>query len=139
MVSYLRHQARGYVFSAALPPGQAAAALEAFNVIEDEAWRVAAVKRNARTFIDGLRSRGLDTLQTETAIVPVVCGEDELAYQMTRACQRDGLFVLPVVSPAVPAGQARLRATVTAAHTEEEIASALEIFERAGKTTGVIS
>jgi len=139
MVSYLRHQARGYVFSAALPPGQAAAALEAFKVIEDEAWRVAAVKRNARQFIDGLKSRGLDTLQTETAVVPVVCGEDELAYRMTRACQRDGLFVLPVVSPAVPAGLARLRATVTAAHTEEEIASALEIFERAGKRTGVIS
>jgi glycine C-acetyltransferase len=138
MVTYLRHQARGYVFSAALPPPQAAAALEAFNVIEDEPWRVAAVRRNARRFIDGLKSRGLDTLRTETAVVPVVCGEDETAYRMTSACQRDGLFVLPVVSPAVPAGLARLRATVTAAHTEAEIDSALDVFERAGKSTGVI-
>lgn len=138
MVRYLRHQARGYVFSAALPPAQAAAALEAFRVIEDEPWRVDAVRRNARQFIDGLKARGLNTLHTQTAIVPVVCGKDETAYRMTSACQRDGLFVLPVVSPAVPAGLARLRATVTAAHTEDEIDNALDIFERAGKSTGVI-
>ena len=139
MVSYLRHQARGYVFSAALPPAQAAAALEAFEVIEDEPWRVEALRRNSRQFIDGLRSRGLDTLYTQTAIVPILCGEDEAAYRMTSACQHDGLFVLPVVSPAVPAGLARLRATVTAAHTEDEISGALDIFERAGKHSGVIS
>ncbi len=138
LVSYLRHQARGYVFSAALPPAQAAAALEAFRVIEDEPWRVDAVRSNARVFIDGLKNRGLDTLHTQTAVVPIVCGEDEKAFRMTSACQQDGLFVLPVVSPAVPAGLARLRATVTAAHTKEEIDSALDVFERAGKSTGVI-
>jgi 8-amino-7-oxononanoate synthase len=138
MVRYLRHVARGYVFSAALPPAQAAAALEAFRVIEDEPWRVDAVRRNSRQFIDGLKARGLNTLHTQTAIVPVVCGEDETAYRMTSACQRDGLFVLPVVSPAVPAGLARLRATVTAAHTQDEIDNALDVFERAGKSTGVI-
>ena len=139
MVSYLRHQARGYVFSAALPPAQAAAALEAFEVIDAEPWRVEALRRNSRQFIDGLRRRGLDTLNTQTAIVPILCGEDEAAYRMTSACQNDALFVLPVVSPAVPAGLARLRATVTAAHTRDEISSALDIFERAGKHSGVIS
>lgn len=138
LIRYLRHQARGYVFSAALPPAQAAAALEAFRVIEDEPWRVDAVRDNARLFIDGLKNRGLDTLDTQTAVVPIVCGKDEKAFQMTSACQQDGLFVLPVVSPAVPAGLARLRATVTAAHTKEEIESALNVFERAGKRTGVI-
>jgi 8-amino-7-oxononanoate synthase len=138
LVSYLRHQARGYVFSAALPPAQAAAALEAFRVIEDEPWRVDAVQSNADLFINGLKSRGLDTLHTQTAVVPIVCGEDETAFRMTSACQREGLFVLPVVSPAVPVGLARLRATVTAAHTKEEIDSALDVFERAGKSSGVI-
>jgi 8-amino-7-oxononanoate synthase len=138
LVSYLRHQARGYIFSAALPPAQAAAALESFRVIEDEPWRVATVRSNARFFIDGLKDRGLDTLRTQTAVVPIVCGEDETAFRMTRACHRDGLFVLPVVSPAVPVGLARLRATVTAAHTREEIDDALDVFERAGKATGVI-
>jgi 8-amino-7-oxononanoate synthase len=138
MVSFLRHQARGYIFSAALPPAQAAAALEAFRVIEDEPWRVSAVQRNARQFIEGLKGRGLNTLRTQTAVVPIVCGEDEAAYRMTSACQQEGLFVLPVVSPAVPAGLARLRATVTASHTEEEIDRALDVFERAGKSTGVI-
>ena len=138
LIKYLRHQSRAYIFSAALPPAQAAAALEGFHVIEDEPWRVQAVQRNARHFIDAIRERGLDTLQTRTAIVPVFCGTDERAFQMTAEAQRQDIFVLPVVSPAVPEGQARLRATVTAAHTAEEIDQASEVFAQAGRKVGVI-
>jgi glycine C-acetyltransferase len=57
---------------------------------------------------------------------------------MTKLCQAENIFVLPVVSPAVPAGLARLRANVTADHSEEDIAYALDVFERAGKAVGVI-
>jgi glycine C-acetyltransferase len=138
VIKYLRHQSRAYIFSAALPPAQAAAALEGFRVIEDEPWRVQAVQRNARHFIDSIRQRGLDTLHTRTAIVPVLCGTDERAFQMTAEAQRQDIFVLPVVSPAVPEGQARLRATVTAAHTAEEIDQASEVFAQAGRKVGVI-
>jgi len=138
LIKYLRHQSRAYIFSAALPPAQAAAALEGFHVIEDEPWRVQAVQRNARHFIEAIRERGLDTLQTRTAIVPVLCGTDERAFQMTAEAQRQDIFVLPVVSPAVPEGQARLRATVTAAHTAEEIDQASEVFAQAGRKVGVI-
>jgi glycine C-acetyltransferase len=138
LVKYLRHQSRAYIFSAALPPAQAAAALEGFRVIEDEPWRVQAVQRNAKHFIESVRSRGLDTLQTRTAIVPVLCGTDERAFQMTAEAHRQDIFVLPVVSPAVPEGMARLRATVTAAHTPEEIDRASEVFAQAGRQVGVI-
>ena len=138
LIEYLRHASRAYIFSAALPPAQAAAAKASFEVILDEPWRVDKLRANAQQFIDGLKKRGFDTLYTSTAIVPVICGEDEIAYMMTREAQHQGVFVLPVVSPAVAPGLARLRATVTAAHEPEEIEHAMNVVEEAGKKIGVI-
>ncbi len=138
LIEYLRHATRAYIFSAALTPAQAAAAKAAFDVILDEPWRVEKLRANGRQFIAGLQRRGFDTLLTETAIVPVVCGEDEAAYAMTRECQHRDVFVLPVVSPAVAPGLARLRATVTAAHEPQEIEQAMDIIEQAGQIVGVL-
>jgi glycine C-acetyltransferase len=138
LITYLRHQSRAYIFSAALPPAQTAAALEAFRVIADEPWRVQAVQRNAAHFIRSVRAQGLDTLRTETAIVPVLCGTDDRAFRMTSEAHKRDIFVLPVVSPAVPEGLARLRATVTAAHEPEEIETAANVFAEAGRTVGIL-
>jgi glycine C-acetyltransferase len=138
LVNLLRHASRAYIFSAALPPAQAAAAKASFEVILDEPWRVEKLNANTSQFINGLKERGFDTLYTETAIVPVVCGSDEVAYTMTRMAQSQDIFVLPVVSPAVPPGLARLRATITAAHETDEIEHAMEIIEEAGKQIGII-
>ncbi len=138
LISYLRHASRAYIFSAALPPAQAAAAKAAFEVILEEPWRIQKLRANANQFIRGLRERGFDTMLTETAIVPILCGSDEAAFAMTRAAQRKGIFVLPVVSPAVPPGLARLRATVTAAHEAHEIESAMDIIEKAGWEVGIL-
>ncbi len=138
LINYLRHASRAYIFSAALPPAQTAAANEAFKVILDEPWRVEKLRRNSELFIKGLRSAGFDTMLTTTAIVPVLCGSDEQAFEMTREAQHHGVFVLPVVSPAVPEGLARLRATVTAAHEPEEIEGAMDVIITAGKKIGII-
>jgi len=138
LINYLRHASRAYIFSAALPPAQAAAAKAAFEVILDEPWRIEKVNQNSRQFIQGLQQRGFNTLDTTTAIVPVVCGEDEIAYQMTRLAQHQDVFVLPVVSPAVPPALARLRATVTAAHEPDEIEHAMDVIAQAGKSIGLI-
>jgi 8-amino-7-oxononanoate synthase len=138
VIEFLRHASRGYIFSAAIPPAQAAAANEAFKVILDEPWRIEKLKANSQQFIKGLKGRGFDTMLTETAIVPVLCGEDELAYKLTRDCQKAGFFVLPVISPAVPVGLARLRATVTAAHESDDIELAMNVIEKAGKENGLI-
>ena len=138
VIEFLRHASRGYIFSAALPPASAAAANEAFKVILDEPWRIEKLEANSRQFINGLKQRGFDTMLTETAIVPVLCGQDEVAFAMTRDSQRAGIFVLPVVSPAVPVGLARLRATVTAAHEAEDIEFAMDVIEKAGKESGLI-
>jgi len=126
LIDYLRHSVRGYIFSAALPPAQAAAAAEAFRVIMDEPWRVEQLRRNTDLFLNSLKSAGFDTLYSQTAIVPIICGDDDTAFEMTRACHARDLFVLPVVSPAVPQKLARLRTTVTAAHTERDIEIAVE-------------
>ena len=138
IITYLRHASRAYIFSAALPPAQAAAANEAFKVILDEPWRVERLNQNTKQFIGGLKSMGFDTMLTETAIVPVLCGDDDVAFAMTREAQHNDVFVLPVVSPAVPEGLARLRATVTAAHDPSEIERAMDVIGEAGKKLGVI-
>ncbi len=138
IITYLRHASRAYIFSAALPPAQAAAAKEAFKIILEEPWRIEKLRANTEMFINGLKSAGFDTMLTETAIVPVLCGSDERAFALTRACQRSDIFVLPVVSPAVPEGLARLRATVTAAHEPGEIEYAIDVMAKAGKEIGII-
>jgi glycine C-acetyltransferase len=139
LINYLRHASRAYIFSAALPPAQAAAAKASFEVILDEPWRVEKLNANTTQFIEGLQARGFDTMNTETAIVPVLCGDDENAYAMTRTAHHHDTFVLPVVSPAVPPGLARLRATITAAHETEEIEQAMNVVESAGKMIGLIN
>ena len=138
LIEYLRHASRAYIFSAALPPAQAAAAKVAFDVILDEPWRVEKLNANTQQFIEGLKARHFDTLNTETAIVPVLCGSDERAFDLTARAQHQDVFVLPVVSPAVPPGLARLRATVTAAHEPDEIEHAMDVIEAAGRDIGVI-
>jgi 8-amino-7-oxononanoate synthase len=138
LINYLRHASRAYIFSAALPPAQAAAANEAFKVIEEEPWRVEKLNQNTQLFIGGLKSAGFNTMLTTTAIVPVLCGSDESAFLMTREAQRHDVFVLPVVSPAVPEGLARLRATITAAHDASEIERAMDVIATAGKQIGII-
>ena len=138
IITYLRHASRAYIFSAALPPAQAAAANEAFKVILDEPWRIERLNQNTKQFIGGLKSMGFDTMLTETAIVPVLCGTDEMAFAMTREAQHNDVFVLPVVSPAVPEGLARLRATVTAVHEPSEIERAMDVIGEAGKKLGII-
>ncbi|MEZ4638302.1 MAG: pyridoxal phosphate-dependent aminotransferase family protein [Caldilineaceae bacterium] len=139
LINYLRHTARGFVFSAAVAPPVAAAIIEAFHVLEDEAVeRNQILSRNVRHFIEGLQAHGFDTGLTVTPIVPIMVGTEARAMSMTRYCQHHGVFVLPVLPPAVPEGGARLRANVTAAHSAEDIDFAVSVFAAAGREAGVI-
>ncbi len=138
LIAFLKHAARGFIFSAALPPAQVAAAQAAFEVIVSEPERVAQLQRNVTFFLAELHARGFDTLNSSTPIVPIICGSDELAYKMSRSCQDRDIFVLPIVSPAVPSGLARLRVNVTAAHTQADITLALDVIEEAGHTHAIL-
>jgi glycine C-acetyltransferase len=138
MVFALKNHARGFVFSAALSPPQTAAAQAAFDIIESEPERVTRLQHNARLLRDGLADRGFNILNSITPVVPIVCDTIVKTIQMTQACKKAGLFVIPVMFPAVPLESPRLRVTVTAAHSSEDIQFALDAFERAGIETGIV-
>jgi glycine C-acetyltransferase len=138
LISYLKHSIRAFVFSAALPPASAAAAKASFEVIEAEPERVKALQANVNYFIKGLQERGFNTLNSATPIVPIIAGDDERAWMMAKLSQDEGIFVLPVVAPAVPSGTSRIRANVTAGHTLAEIEQAMAVFEQAGRAVGVL-
>jgi len=137
LIDYLKHNARAFVFSAALPPPIAAAAKAAFEVILEEPWRVERVQANARFFKEGLESLGFNTFAAQTPVVPILIGDEERTLRLTHLLQEEGLFVLPVLPPAVPPNTVRLRTTVTAAHTQADVEMALEIIGKAKKKLGL--
>ncbi|CAM2010376.1 aminotransferase class I/II-fold pyridoxal phosphate-dependent enzyme [Acanthopleuribacter pedis] len=139
LIFAMKHNARAFIFSAALPPAQTAAAMAAFNVIENEPERVARLRRNIQRYLAGLKRIGLNTWSTETSIVPVICKTSEQALEMTKHCQADNLFVQPIIYPAVPINSPRLRSIITACHSEDDIDFALDVLERAAKATGLVA
>ncbi len=138
LVAFLRHNARGFVFSAALPPAAVAAARVSFDIIEEERWRIARLRSNIARFVAGLKDLGFNTLDTKSSVIPVVIGDEETTLKMTMLLHKDGIFICPIVPPAVPPKTCRLRANVLASHTDEDIDYALEALERAGSQLGVI-
>jgi 8-amino-7-oxononanoate synthase len=138
LITFLKHEARAFIFSAAVPPASAAAAKAAFDVIDEEQWRVKKVQENYKGFANKLRSAGYDLLQTDTAIVPIVCGDVEPAVRLANHCQRNGIFVQAVVAPVVPAHLSRLRACVLASHTKEDLDYCANVMIEGGKALGII-
>ena len=139
LVNYLRHSIRPFIFSAALPPASAAAAKAALEVIEEESWRVQKLQENAQYFLRTLQARGFDTFHSQTAIVPIIIGDETKALEMTRQARNEGIFIVPILSPAVPPRTARIRATVTAGHSLQEIDRAINTFEKIARSLGVLN
>jgi 8-amino-7-oxononanoate synthase len=139
LVNFLKHTARAFVFSAALPPPSAAAATEAFAVIEDEPWRREKLWANREHFVSGLHELGFDTLWSETPVIPIVFGAEEPTLLATKMLDDRGIFMCPILPPAVPPHTCRLRATVTAAHEPDQIDRALEALAEVGKELGLIN
>lgn len=138
LINFLKHEARAFIFSAALPPASAAAAKAAFDVIEEEPWRVEKIQTNYLHFANKLKEAGYNLLYTETAIVPVVCGATESAAKLAKYCRDHGIFVQAIVAPVVPEGLARLRACISAAHTMEDIDYCADVIIEGGQKLGII-
>lgn len=138
IVDYLRHMSRPFIFSAALPPAQTAAAIAAFDVIEDEPWRVQRLHASQAAYAEGLRQQGWDTMLASTCVVPVLVGDEEKTMDLTRMLFDRGVFVCPIVHPAVPRGTERLRTCLMATHTEEDITAVLAAFQECGAELGLI-
>jgi len=138
VIHYLKHHSRPLIFTASLPPANTAGVLAALDVMINEPERREMLWRNTRRFQHGCRSLGFDIGPTETPIIPVLIGTLQNTFAFWRALFDAGVFTNPVVPPAVPPDQCRLRASLMATHTEEQIDFALEIFGDLGKKMGVI-
>lgn len=139
LINALKHNAHAFIFSGAPPPPQMAAALAAIDVIQDEPQHLIRLQHNSQRYGDALRDIGFNTLNSTTQIVPIICPDEATAFEMTRLCHESGLFVSPVVYPAVPVRLPRLRTTVTAAHTDSEIDFAVSVLERAARKCGIVA
>jgi 8-amino-7-oxononanoate synthase len=138
LIDYQKHMSRPFIFSAALPPASSAAALEAFNVIEDEPWRVSELHRIQARYASGLKAQGWDTMDSTTCVVPVLVCDEDKTLDLTRMLFDRGVFVCPIVHPAVPRGSDRLRTCLMATHTDEDIEQVLSAFAEAGSVLGLI-
>jgi glycine C-acetyltransferase len=126
----LQHAAAPFIFSAALCPAAVAAVRESVSILSKEPERVARTSRNAELLRNGLKSLGYDVGRSETAIVPVILGDERPTAMLARRLRDFGILTTPVVFPAVPPGSSRLRLCATAAHTPAQLEFALDAFAR---------
>jgi 8-amino-7-oxononanoate synthase len=138
VIHYLRHHCRPLMFTASLPPANTAGVLAALEVLQREPERREHLWANTRRLQEGFRSLGFDIGPTETPIVPVLVGAMEKTFLMWRMLFDAGLFTNPVAPPAVAPTQCRLRTSVMATHTFDQIDYALDTFARIGRELGVI-
>jgi glycine C-acetyltransferase len=139
LIEYLYHRARPFLFSTSHPPAVAAACLAAFDVLEAEPERIERLWSNTRRFQAGLVRLGFDIGASATPITPILVGEATRAMQLSDLAFERGVFAQGIGFPTVAKGRARLRAIVTATHTEEELDRALEILGDAARSLGILS
>jgi 8-amino-7-oxononanoate synthase len=138
-VHFIQHMARSLIFSASMPPASVAAVSAAVDVMLEEEWRGAALWRNTRIMLERLQEAGFDTGPSQTPIIPAVVGEDVVAFQMCRRLFEEGVFVNSVISPAVEKGNALIRLSLMATHTEDQVHLAMDRMVKVGRELGVIS
>ncbi len=136
IINYIKHKARAFLFTAALPPMAAATALECLNIIETEPVHLQNLWRNARTMRTNLTSLGYDIPKGQSPIVPVKIGDEMTAFMFSRRLYEEGVFATPVVTPAVPKGHAMIRTSYMATHTADDLDFTMDVFDKLGKEFG---
>ena len=138
VISYIKHFARSLIFSASITPASVATALATVDIIQSEPERREKLWDITKKMKSGFQAMGYNTGPTETPIIPAIIGSDEMAFMLWRLLREDGIFTNPVIYPAVPKGQALIRTSYSATHTEEELNTVLASFEKCGKQLGII-
>jgi 8-amino-7-oxononanoate synthase len=138
VVSYIKHKARPFIFSAALPPASAGAVLECLRIVESEPQHLANLWRNARKMKEALDQMGYNTLGSQTPIIPLLIGDDFTSFSFTQRLYERGVFATPVIKPAVPDGCALIRTSYMASHTEDDLDYVLEALYDLGREFGII-
>jgi glycine C-acetyltransferase len=136
VIDFLVQRSRPQLFSNAVPPTVACSAAKALEILQREPERVTRLHRNVDSMRTGLRELGYRVLESPTAILPIIVGDTARAIDLSNRLLRMGVFVIGFGFPVVPEGTARLRIQMSAAHTEEHIARALDAFRRLREETG---
>ncbi len=138
VIEYVKHIGRAMIFSASIPPANAAAVLKALEIIENEPERRERLWHNTHRMHKELRGLGFDIGDTETPIVPIIVGDNELTLLFWRELFDNGVFTNAIIAPAVPAERAMLRTSYTATLSDEQLDIVLETMGRIGKKLGII-
>lgn len=138
VIDFIKHIGRSMIFSASLPPSLVASVSTALDIIEEQPQLRTQLWKNTHKMLKSYKELGYDTGTSETPIVPIIIKDNMKVYAMCKFLFDDGVFVNPVVSPAVPPGRELLRTSYMATHTEEQLDKVLGAFKKVGKQLGVI-
>ena len=131
LIEFLKNKSRSFIFTTAMAPAVAAAALHNLQFIDAHPERVQQLRDNVKFFCDALRLHGLQVPQTESAIIPIIIGDEAKALRISETLQNEGVLIPAIRYPTVAKGQARLRASLMATHTKEELEFAAAKIEEA--------
>lgn len=137
-INYLKHNARSLIFSASIAPANAASVIAAIELIQEEPERIDRVWENTRYALKALNEAGFDTGHTETPIIPIYIRDDFKTFKLTKMLLEDGVFVNPVVSPAVASTSSLIRFSLMATHTKAQIDEAIEKIIRVAKKLDIL-
>ena len=137
VIDYIKHFARPLIFSASMPPANIASAKKALEIIKKENHLVKSLQRNAAYMIKSFKERGFDTGTTETPIVPLLIGDNEKTFLLWKNVFERGVYVNPVISPAVPPQRALIRTSCMATHSLSELDKAVDIIATEAKKLAI--
>ncbi len=138
LIKIAMNTTRTWLLSGALPPGVAAATIAAIDVMEQHPERVERLWKNRDYFLDQMQALGFDTGNSETPIVPIMCGESTTAKALADFVWGEGIYVLPIVYPMVARGKARIRVQLCTEHTQDQLDAAIAAFKKGGEQLGLI-
>ncbi|WP_159723721.1 glycine C-acetyltransferase [Enterococcus sp. CSURQ0835] len=138
LITWLKSQARPFLFSTSLTPGAAGACIKAIELIQEHPEYVEKLWDNANYFKQELKRIGYDIGHAETPITPVIVGDERLAQEFSKKLLENGVYVKPIVYPTVPLGTGRVRNMPNAGHTKEMLDDAIKVYEKVGKELGII-
>ncbi|MCU7494325.1 MAG: aminotransferase class I/II-fold pyridoxal phosphate-dependent enzyme [Ignavibacteria bacterium] len=138
VINYLKHQSPALIFSASPTPASVAAAIAALEILIEEPERVDRVVRNANKVRSCLKDAGFNVIDSRTAIVPVLIGDDELTFKLGKMLFDDGVFVNVFIAPGVPQGRQMMRTSYMSTHEDEHLDYIIDAMKRNGKKLGII-
>lgn len=138
IIHYVKHHARALIFSASMPPSNTAAVLAALEVMEEEPERIERVNEIAEFMRERYQDLGFDTGNSVTPVIPIVVGDTMRTIAFWKGLFDNGVFVNPVISPAVAEGRELLRTSYMASHTDDQLEEVLAAMEKVGRNLGII-